>query len=196
MPHRSSSTSLENSIDQLDELFLLVIVGEFNSGKSAFINALLGSRIVAEGVTPTTAQINVLQYGETVERHVRGPHLHVITAPGSAAARDPHRRHAGHQRDHPRARGDHRRVRPAVGPRPLRDVRGPAVHRNRARVPRAGAALGQEGRHRHQQGRHPREREPTSNRSRLRHRERALASGVQPGDPSRQRASGAACEVR
>ena len=32
--------ALEKSIEQLDELFLLVIVGEFNSGKSAFINAL------------------------------------------------------------------------------------------------------------------------------------------------------------
>jgi small GTP-binding protein len=73
--------ALEKSIEQLDELFLLVIIGEFNSGKSAFINALLGSRIVPEGVTPTTAQINVLQYGETVDRQVREPNLHVITAP-------------------------------------------------------------------------------------------------------------------
>ena len=73
--------ALEKSIDQLDELFLLVIVGEFNAGKSAFINALAGSRIVTEGVTPTTAQINVLQYGERVERQVREEHLHVITAP-------------------------------------------------------------------------------------------------------------------
>ena len=73
--------ALEKSIEQLDELFLLVIVGEFNSGKSAFINALLGSRIVAEGVTPTTAQINVLQYGESVDRQVREANLHVITAP-------------------------------------------------------------------------------------------------------------------
>src|SRR4029450_13033744 len=63
--------ALDRSIEQLDELFLLVIVGEFNAGKSAFINALLGSKVVTEGVTPTTAQINVLQYGETVERHVR-----------------------------------------------------------------------------------------------------------------------------
>src|SRR5215211_3595319 len=38
----------------LEELFLLVIVGEFNSGKSAFINALLGAEIAGEGVTPTT----------------------------------------------------------------------------------------------------------------------------------------------
>ena len=73
--------ALARSIEQLDELFLLVIVGEFNSGKSAFINALLGSRIVQEGVTPTTAQINVLQYGETSERQVRESALHVITAP-------------------------------------------------------------------------------------------------------------------
>ena len=47
---------LTASVDQLDELFLLVIVGEFNAGKSAFINALLGSRVVQEGVTPTTSQ--------------------------------------------------------------------------------------------------------------------------------------------
>lgn len=73
--------ALEQSMNQLDELFLLVVIGEFNAGKSAFINALAGSRIVAEGVTPTTAQINVLQFGETLERHVRASTLHVITAP-------------------------------------------------------------------------------------------------------------------
>ena len=72
--------ALDRSIEQLDELFLLVVIGEFNAGKSAFINALLGSRVVAEGVTPTTSQINVLQYGESVERQVREPSLHVITA--------------------------------------------------------------------------------------------------------------------
>ena len=33
--------SLRYSIQQLDELFLLVVVGEFNSGKSAVINACL-----------------------------------------------------------------------------------------------------------------------------------------------------------
>jgi small GTP-binding protein len=73
--------ALERSIEQLDELFLLVIVGEFNSGKSAFINALLGSKVAEEGVTPTTAQINVLQYGDTLDRRVREANLHVITAP-------------------------------------------------------------------------------------------------------------------
>ena len=73
--------ALDKSIEQLDELFLLVIVGEFNSGKSAFINALVGAPVAQEGVTPTTAQINVLQYGETATRQVRDAALHVITAP-------------------------------------------------------------------------------------------------------------------
>ncbi|MCA1715414.1 MAG: dynamin family protein [Actinobacteria bacterium] len=49
----------------IEELFLLVIVGEFNSGKSAFINALLGEdELSREGVTPTTDRITVLRYGE------------------------------------------------------------------------------------------------------------------------------------
>ena len=59
---------LDRGLLQLDELFLLVIVGEFNAGKSAFINALLGHRFLAEGVTPTTTQINILKYGEEARR--------------------------------------------------------------------------------------------------------------------------------
>lgn len=47
----------------LDELFLLVVVGEFNAGKSAFINALVGEAVLPEGVTPTTTQINLLRHG-------------------------------------------------------------------------------------------------------------------------------------
>jgi small GTP-binding protein len=55
--------ALRRSVRQLDELFLLVVAGEFNAGKSAFINALLGSRVLAEGVTPTTTRIHLLRYG-------------------------------------------------------------------------------------------------------------------------------------
>lgn len=73
--------TLAQSIRQLDELFLLVVVGEFNSGKSAFINALLGQKLLKEGVTPTTTQINVLRYGETQERQVESESLHTLTAP-------------------------------------------------------------------------------------------------------------------
>jgi small GTP-binding protein len=62
--------TLQKSIHQLDELFLLVVVGEFNSGKSAFINALLGQRFLPEGVTPTTSQIHILKHGESTEQTV------------------------------------------------------------------------------------------------------------------------------
>src|SRR5215204_2329455 len=55
---------VRRALSDLDELFLLVIVGEFNSGKSAFINALLGAQISGEGVTPTTDRITVLRHGE------------------------------------------------------------------------------------------------------------------------------------
>jgi len=72
---------LAHSISQLDELFLLVVVGEFNSGKSAFINALLGQKLLKEGVTPTTTQINVLRFGEMQERRVESENLHTLTAP-------------------------------------------------------------------------------------------------------------------
>lgn len=73
--------TLAQSTRQLDELFLLVIVGEFNAGKSAFINALLGQKILKEGVTPTTTQINLLRYGENPEQVVGQENLHIITAP-------------------------------------------------------------------------------------------------------------------
>jgi ribosome biogenesis GTPase A len=56
--------------EQLSGLFLLVIVGEFNSGKSSFINALLGERVVPEGVTPTTDRINLLRYGAAPGEHL------------------------------------------------------------------------------------------------------------------------------
>jgi small GTP-binding protein len=60
--------ALADSIGQLDELFLLVVAGEFNSGKSAFINALLGQALQEEGVTPTTDRIYWLKYGEGGEK--------------------------------------------------------------------------------------------------------------------------------
>jgi small GTP-binding protein len=61
----------------LDELFLLVVVGEFNSGKSAFINALLGAHVLREGVTPTTAVITRLRYAPSPIEHREGPLLEV-----------------------------------------------------------------------------------------------------------------------
>ncbi len=61
--------TLDEAIVHLDELFLLVVAGEFNSGKSSFINALIGENVLREGVTPTTDRINILKHGpESSER--------------------------------------------------------------------------------------------------------------------------------
>jgi small GTP-binding protein len=55
----------------LDDLFLLVIVGEFNAGKSACINALLHNVVLEEGVIPTTHQVTILRYGEEESQHMQ-----------------------------------------------------------------------------------------------------------------------------
>ncbi|MBT8493532.1 MAG: dynamin family protein [Deltaproteobacteria bacterium] len=45
-----------------NERFFLVILGEFNHGKSTFVNALLGAEVLPTGITPTTATINHVQH--------------------------------------------------------------------------------------------------------------------------------------
>src|SRR5215210_3702253 len=56
-------SAVKRAAEHLIALFLLVIVGEFNAGKSAFINALIGAEVMPEGVTPTTSVINLLRFG-------------------------------------------------------------------------------------------------------------------------------------
>jgi small GTP-binding protein len=47
-----------------DERFHLVVLGEFNHGKTTFVNALLGKAVLPSGVTPTTAVIHRIRHGE------------------------------------------------------------------------------------------------------------------------------------
>src|SRR5262249_54648192 len=47
-----------------DERFHLVVLGEFNHGKSTFVNALLGADVLPTGITPTTAAINHVVYAD------------------------------------------------------------------------------------------------------------------------------------
>jgi GTP-binding protein EngB required for normal cell division/Flp pilus assembly protein TadD len=49
--------------EALDRPLLVAVMGEFNAGKSSFVNALCGAEIARVGVTPTTATINVLRFG-------------------------------------------------------------------------------------------------------------------------------------
>lgn len=67
--------TLRQTLADLDYLFLLVVAGEFNAGKSALINTLLGAEVLAEGVTPTTVAVTLLTYGAQPERVERSDGL-------------------------------------------------------------------------------------------------------------------------
>lgn len=53
---------LNQTLSDIDEPFLLVVVGEFNAGKSAFINALLGEEVTNEGSLPTTDRVTIFKH--------------------------------------------------------------------------------------------------------------------------------------
>ena len=72
--------------EALSGLFLLVIAGEFNSGKSSFINALLGEKVLPEGVTPTTDRINLLRQGPEISENLLEAYLLERTHPASLLA--------------------------------------------------------------------------------------------------------------
>ena len=65
------------------ERFHLVVLGEFNHGKSTFVNALLGSDILPTGITPTTASINHVVYAPH-------PSASVMLSNGESKQLDPH----------------------------------------------------------------------------------------------------------
>lgn len=58
------------ALESFDRPLLVAVMGEFNAGKSSFVNALCGADVAPTGVTPTTATINVLRYGEQAETRV------------------------------------------------------------------------------------------------------------------------------
>jgi small GTP-binding protein len=78
---RESLTALQDAILQLDELFLLVVVGEFNAGKSALVNALLGEKVLPEGATPTTSRVTLVKWGENAAEQVVDENFGVYTHP-------------------------------------------------------------------------------------------------------------------
>jgi GTP-binding protein EngB required for normal cell division len=93
---RADLERLASLVHEMDELFLLVVVGEYNSGKSTFINALLGDEVFAMGDLPTTRAISILRYGqagppETIASNVQLDHyplevlrdLDIVDTPGT-----------------------------------------------------------------------------------------------------------------
>jgi small GTP-binding protein len=56
---------LGNILPDDQSTFSIVIAGEFNSGKSTLINALLGTKLLETGALPTTDSITILTYGSS-----------------------------------------------------------------------------------------------------------------------------------
>jgi len=57
--------AMQKSITELkDDKFKVVVVGEFSRGKSTFINALLGKRILPASTKPTTTILNKIYFSE------------------------------------------------------------------------------------------------------------------------------------
>ena len=54
--------------EQASRPLLVMIMGEFKTGKSTFINAILEEEILKSDVTPATAVVSMISYGE--ERNV------------------------------------------------------------------------------------------------------------------------------
>jgi small GTP-binding protein len=74
---------LETRIPKLDdERFNLVVLGEFNHGKSTFVNALLGADVLPTGITPTTAAINHVVWS-------MAPRAKAVLVAGGEKALDP-----------------------------------------------------------------------------------------------------------
>jgi len=52
-----------HAAEAYDRPLLIAVMGEFNAGKSSFVNAFCGAEVAPVGVTPTTATINVVRFG-------------------------------------------------------------------------------------------------------------------------------------
>jgi small GTP-binding protein len=72
---------LARLVNEMDELFLLVVAGEYNAGKSTFINALLGDEVFAMGDLPTTREISILRYGKPGPPTPSGKHTLIYHYP-------------------------------------------------------------------------------------------------------------------
>src|SRR5688572_29121962 len=78
---RADLERLAQLVTEMDELFLLVVAGEYNAGKSTFINALLGDEVFAMGDLPTTRVISILRHGEAGPPEPAGEHTRIYRYP-------------------------------------------------------------------------------------------------------------------
>lgn len=71
----SPSIQLIGALDKLKirvkEPMKVAITGQFSSGKSTFLNALLAKNILPTGITPVTSKVNYIRYGDELKIRVK-----------------------------------------------------------------------------------------------------------------------------
>jgi small GTP-binding protein len=69
------SVQLRQALERLqmrsEEPMKVAITGQFSSGKSTFLNALLAKSILPTGITPVTSKVNYIRYGDAFKIRVR-----------------------------------------------------------------------------------------------------------------------------
>ena len=62
---KNESRKLWQISEEGDQPLLVLVMGEFSTGKSTFINTLLGAELLTTAQIPTTAVVSLLSYGDT-----------------------------------------------------------------------------------------------------------------------------------
>jgi GTPase SAR1 family protein len=81
MGNRNELKKVEESRNQImNEQFQIVVVGEFSRGKSTFINALLGKKLLPSSAKPTTTLLNIITYSREpfIKLHYRKKGVELI----------------------------------------------------------------------------------------------------------------------
>lgn len=76
-----TSTTLKNLTQSIQEPMKIAIIGQFSSGKSTFLNALLGQEILPSGITPITAKICHIVYGNDYALELHYKNGNIATKP-------------------------------------------------------------------------------------------------------------------
>lgn len=98
----------QNAADLQDMFFMVVVVGEFNAGKSSFVNALLGDNLLPMGITPTTDAIELIRWANRASKeptwreagvvrewrhpNTGGPGVVIVDTPGTGSVFRKHER--------------------------------------------------------------------------------------------------------
>lgn len=70
LPSEQLKKVLNKQIRRVEYPIEIAIVGQFSSGKSTFLNALLSKDILPTGITPVTSKVTYINYGERYEMKV------------------------------------------------------------------------------------------------------------------------------